>query len=141
MANDGSNAQSETTPRTAGQHAIARLGQALATYRERNARYQDSFSRWGPVFAALFPDGVTIRTADDWNRVTTLGHVVDKLVRYTTHFGAPHEDSIHDLGVYAFILEGIDAEIATRERHGRVLSHEEMVGRAEEKARQAGERS
>lgn len=118
-------------PRTAGEHAIERLEKALATYRERNAQYKDSFSRWGPVFAALFPDGITVRTPDDWNRLTTLGHIVDKLVRYTTDFTNPHEDSIHDLGVYAFILQGIDAEIATRGHHGRVLSHNEMVERAE----------
>lgn len=99
-------------PRTAGQHVITRLEKALATYRERNAVYQDSFKRWGPVFEALFPKGVHVATADEWNRITTLGHIIDKLVRYTTDFSRPHEDSIHDLGVYAFILQGIDAEIA-----------------------------
>jgi len=105
----------EATPKTAGQHAIERLEKATATYRERNAQYNDSFSRWGPIFEALFPYGVDVRTPDDWNRLTTLGHIVDKLTRYTTDFHHPHEDSIHDLGVYAFILQGIDAEVRHRD--------------------------
>ena len=41
-------------PRTAGEHAIELLQTALDTYKERNARYKNSFSRWGPVFQALF---------------------------------------------------------------------------------------
>ena len=98
----------------AGAHAIRQLERAVATFRERNAIYQDSFSRWGRVFQALFPDGVEIETADDWNRITALGHIVDKLVRYTSFFERPHADSILDLGAYAFILAGLDAEIDQR---------------------------
>lgn len=133
--------------KTAGQIAIERLETALATYRERNAHYKDSFSRWGPVFRALFPNGIRIETEDDWNRIVCLGHIIDKLVRYTTFFNQPHEDSIHDLGVYAFIMQGLDAEMRQRDGvrlvsgEGRALTREELAERsaAIEKKRAGGE--
>ncbi len=117
--------------KTAGKYAIELLEAALVTYKERNAKYKDSFSRWGPVFRALFPNGIEIHSEDDWNRITCLGHVIDKLVRYTTDFERPHADSLLDLGNYAFILGGLDAEILNRdEPAGRVLTDDEMRGRS-----------
>lgn len=116
--------------KTAGKHAIELLQTALETYKERNARYKDSFSRWGPVFQALFPDGIQIQTADDWNRITCLGHIIDKLVRYTTDFQNPHADSVLDLANYAVILGGLDAAIANGDREGRVLNDGEMLERS-----------
>lgn len=112
---------------TAGEHAIRIMEESLALYKERNAYYGDSFSRWGPVFTALFPDGVRVRTDDDWNRLTCLGHVIDKLVRYTTDFHRPHQDSIRDLGVYAHILEGLDAA-ASEHAADRSCSEPSEVG-------------
>lgn len=102
--------------KTAGEHTVESLEKALATYRERNAVYKDSFKRWGGVLRALFPDGVRLKTEDDYNRFTCLGHVVDKLVRYTTDFSKPHHDSTLDLGNYAFILRGLDLEMDESER-------------------------
>jgi hypothetical protein len=117
--------------KTAGEHSIANLEDAIEIFKTRNARYKDSFSRWGPVFQALFPDGIEIHSADDWNRITCLGHLIDKLIRYTTFFDEPHADSILDLGNYAFILRGLDAEIEHRdEPRGRVLTDEEMRERS-----------
>jgi hypothetical protein len=118
--------------RTAGQHAVSLIEQQLSTFRDRNELYQDSFSRWGAVFTALFPDGVTAQSADGFNRITCLGHIIDKLVRYTTSFNEPHEDSILDLANYAAILGGLDAEIRHRDEPlGHIVTDDEMLQRAE----------
>ena len=42
------------------------------------------------------------------NRYGALSLIVTKLVRYCNKWDKPHQDSIHDLGVYAFILETVD---------------------------------
>ena len=34
--------------------------------------------------------------------------IVTKLIRYCNQWSDKHQDSIHDLGVYSFILEDID---------------------------------
>jgi len=89
---------------------LQNLERAAATFRERNAQYGDSWRRFGTVAAALFPDGVTIRTEADWARWGVLFHVIDKLSRYA---GAPHRDSAHDLINYAAMLEALTNDVGS----------------------------
>ena len=92
-------------------NAGERLKKAAETYAERNKVYGNTYKRHGQVAAALFPDGVTLKTVDDHNRFGVLTLVIGKLTRYCTNFSTGgHADSIHDLGVYAFMLEELDAE-------------------------------
>jgi len=88
-----------------------RLKKAAETYEERNKVYGDTYKRHGKVTAALFPNGVILKTTEDHNRFGVLTLVIGKLTRYCTNFEkGGHADSIHDLGVYAFMLEELDAE-------------------------------
>ena len=92
-------------------NAGERLMKAAETYEERNKVYGNTYKRYGHVVAALFPKGVTIKTVDEHNRFGVLTMVIGKLTRYCTNFEkGGHTDSIHDLGVYAFMLEELDAE-------------------------------
>lgn len=84
------------------------MDDARHTYEIRGAAYGDSADRVGPVLAALFPNGVTLKTSEDFLRYNTLGMIVAKLTRYTTRPAIGHIDSIHDIGVYAFMLEKAD---------------------------------
>jgi hypothetical protein len=75
-----------------------------ATYRERNAVYGDNFYQVGAVMAILFPDGVKLHTAADYNLWHLFELMIVKLTRFA-NTGLSHQDSIHDLGVYAAMVE------------------------------------
>ena len=92
----------EAAPRTVPEILEA----AAATYRERNAIYGDNYKNTGAVMRALFPDGVTLVTADDFNRWCLFELVIVKLTRFTNS-GLTHIDSIHDAAVYAAMLESL----------------------------------
>lgn len=61
---------------------------------------------------ALFPDGLTLKTADDWNRAHLFLLGVVKQSRYAVNFEkGGHRDSARDLTVYSAMLEAVDEEV------------------------------
>ena len=82
------------------------LGAAAETFRERNSLYKDNASVVGEVMAVLFPDGVQLKTEADHKFYHLFELLVVKLTRFTNS-GLTHEDSIHDLMIYAGMLEAI----------------------------------
>jgi hypothetical protein len=77
------------------------LEAGAATFRGRNAIYGDTFKLVGKTLAALFPKGITLKTAEDHARFHTLCWNVGKMQRYCANFAAGgHEDSAHDAMVY-----------------------------------------
>lgn len=87
-----------------------RLADLGALYRERNALYGDNYKQFGHVMARLFPGGVQLKTADDFNRFALFMHVQHKISRYAQQFaGGGHPDSLDDAAVYAQMLQEIDA--------------------------------
>lgn len=81
-------------------------------YRERNKVYGDAFLTVGNVMAAMFPDGVELKTPDDFARFHLLEWQVGKTVRYATNFNkGGHADSILDASVYSAILAAVDERI------------------------------
>ena len=93
------------------------MEKALATFKERNVQYGDSYTRHGEVMHKLFPTPLVLKGdgVDAFNRLGVLNMIVSKLVRYCQNFNSPHIDSIHDLGVYAFILEELDTNLKEKE--------------------------
>lgn len=91
------------------ENAADKMERALKTYQERNATYGNSYHKFGAVMMALFPNGLCIRTFEDFNRYGVLFMKISKLIRYTTDPHRGHLDSVHDDGVYSFILEELDA--------------------------------
>jgi len=92
--------------------AVDVLTQAAKTYRERNKVYAANFVRLGNVMAALFPDGLTIETPEDWTRLYffMLTHV--KMSRYATQWDVGgHSDSTVDASVYAAMLHAWDKDL------------------------------
>lgn len=75
-----------------------------ATYRERNRLYADNYKQMGPIMNALFPNGVQLKTAHDHNVWAMIVAVVTKLGRFANS-GMRHKDSVHDIGVYAAMIE------------------------------------
>jgi hypothetical protein len=82
------------------------LESGAATYRERNKVYGDNYHHFGQLMMGLFPRGITVNTPEDWNRLALVINCAGKLQRYTQSFArGGHQDSAHDLMVYAAMLE------------------------------------
>lgn len=82
-----------------------------ATFAERNKAYGDSYRQMGPVMTAIFPNGLTIQTSDEWQRFGAFFMIICKAVRYAEAFKAGgHIDSAHDSAVYSAILEQLTRE-------------------------------
>ncbi len=81
------------------------LEAGAATYRERNKSYGDSYHKFGRVMDALFPEGITCESAEEWNQLGVLTQIVSKLTRLSNDFDRLHKDSVHDIMVYAAMLE------------------------------------
>jgi hypothetical protein len=87
------------------------LREAAATYEERNKLYGDNYKTFGQSMKGMFPDGLTLRTIDDWNRLGIFVQVVSKATRYANLFEqGGHDDSLLDLSVYANMLRELDEE-------------------------------
>lgn len=95
-------------------NAVPDLLIAMAdTYRERNAVYGDNWRNVGNVMMALYPDGIKLSTAEQFNMWHLFELIVVKLTRFANS-KLSHADSIHDIAVYAAMLEA-----AIKEKEGR----------------------
>ena len=78
-------------------------------HRERQELYGQDFLQIGPSLMALFPEGVELKTADDFTRLALLLQAHGKLLRYCVNFKrGGHADSLDDLSVYAQLLRYVD---------------------------------
>ena len=86
------------------------LQDAAKTFAERDKVYGSAYKRQGKVLAALFPNGLNLITEEDFCKFALLSMIVGKVNRWTTAFSSrnKHEDSLHDLGIYAFMLQEIE---------------------------------
>ncbi len=80
------------------------LAKMAETYRERNAVYGDNWRNVGHVMLALFPNGVHLESAQAFNEWHLFELIVVKLTRFANSKLA-HADSIHDIAVYAAMIE------------------------------------
>lgn len=85
------------------------------TFRERHEMYGSNWDRVGATLFALFPDGLHLKTLEDFNRFHIFLLLVMKHSRYAVNFErGGHQDSLHDNITYSAILEFIDAEIKAK---------------------------
>ena len=92
-------------------YVVAELMKAAETYKERNAIYKDSYKIRGQIMEILFPDGIQLKTAKDYNRFGMFTGVMTKMMRYAAQMqDGGHYDSAHDAAVYAMMLNEIDHE-------------------------------
>ena len=82
------------------------LAEMADTFRERNKVYGDNYKRVGAVMVAMFPNGVQLKTEEDFNRWHLFELMVVKLTRFA-NTGLVHQDSIHDAAVYAAMVESL----------------------------------
>lgn len=82
------------------------LADMAGTYKARNAVYGDNWKTVGEVMMSLFPNGIRLGTAADFNRWHLFELIVVKLTRFANS-GLAHRDSIHDIAVYGAMIESI----------------------------------
>ncbi len=80
------------------------LNDASLTYQERQGAYKNTYKLHGKVMAQVFPDGITLRTEDDFLKYHLFVLEMIKMIR-TACSGMTHIDSQHDLMVYAAMFE------------------------------------
>ena len=89
------------------------LEEASKTFAERHKLYGPNYRKFGRVMTSMFPNGLELKTEDDFNRFNMFTQVVGKMTRYgecMTRGG--HQDSAHDAIVYSAMLEEMtDGEI------------------------------
>ena len=82
------------------------LRECASTYEERNKMYGDNYKKFGAVMKAIFPEGVALYGVENFNRFGIFVQCVSKLTRYSESLNkGGHQDSAHDLSVYAAMLE------------------------------------
>ncbi len=82
------------------------LLKASETHKERTEVHGHAYDRTGDIYTAFFPNGVTLKTAEDFERFVPFVWCVTKMNRYAENMErGGHKDSAHDLIVYGAILE------------------------------------
>lgn len=85
------------------------LRDAAGIYEERNKLYGDNYKRFGGIMLLLFPDGLELKTPDDFNRYGVFVQIVSKVSRYAEQFTkGGHPDSLDDNAVYSMMLQELD---------------------------------
>lgn len=95
------------TPEGCRKDAADTLEQAAALWRQRNKEYGDNYNNVGRVLTAMFPDGLHLKTEQEFIRAHLLFLMVMKMTRYNS---ATHKDSLLDLSVYGAMLLNVIEE-------------------------------
>lgn len=74
------------------------------TYRERNAIYGDNWQSHGAALRAIFPDGITLKDEFETTMYQWFSIMLGKMTRLA-NAKFRHQDSIHDIAVYAAMME------------------------------------
>lgn len=86
------------------------LRKGASTFEERNKTYGENYMRVGAVMAALFPEGVALKSDTEFLVWHIFELMVVKMTRLATS-DLTHEDSAHDMMVYAAMLEKLIKDI------------------------------
>ncbi len=84
----------------------------IEVQREKEAEYGAAYKRHGNIMAALFPNGITLQTAEDFNFFAIYDLLVVKMNRMASSLvdGEVHMDSLGDISVYSAMGAAIAQE-------------------------------
>ena len=95
----------------------AALEKLADLYRQRNKLYGNDYKRCGEAYMALFPNGLTLRTAEDFTRFVIFSLGFGKQIRYANNFTrGGHADSLDDSSVYSQMLQELDTDAKARRK-------------------------
>ena len=90
-------------------------------FTKKNQGYGPTYHSQGKFMQALFPNGIELKTDDEFKRFAVLDLIAIKLQRYCNQFSdGGHEDSALDLTVYASMLVEIDRMIKNRDKRNNL---------------------
>lgn len=90
---------------------IETLEEASAIFKQRNRLYGSGYKQSGKILKAFFPDGLSLKTEEDFTRASNLLIIIGKLSRYCINYSTGgHEDSAIDSIVYWAIQIELDAK-------------------------------
>lgn len=94
-----------------GDNVAESLVGAAETFAERNKVYGNNYEMVGRIMQAMFPNGITLKTVEDYNRWHLFELAIVKLSRYAVNYEAGgHQDSIHDMIVYLAMVQELDRQ-------------------------------
>jgi hypothetical protein len=116
------------------------LRKQIATFIERNRTYGDNWKALGAL-AILFPNGVTLKTPEDFIRWHLFEWAFGKITRFAGS-GMTHTDSLHDAAVYLTMVEAYMEHLDVgKEREGGRLPRNSKAKARREKVERAKTRS
>lgn len=77
-----------------------------ATFRERNAVYKNNHEAVGKVMESLYPDGLLLKGAVNFDKWLMLAMIIIKITRLV-NTNLEHTDSMHDIAVYSAMMEAL----------------------------------
>ena len=95
-------------------YATTLLHKMADLFAERNAVYKDNFRMVGKIMAAMFPEGIELKTPEDHNKFHLFMLAIVKLTRYAINYQGGHKDSLEDMIVYLSMVAALDAEMAEK---------------------------
>lgn len=91
-----------------------RLTELANIFKDRNKLYKDNYRTTGAVIKSMFPDGVFLRTEEEFNRFYLFVMLIHKMTRAFKAFPyKSHDDSLDDLAVYSQLLRDYDDSLDT----------------------------
>jgi hypothetical protein len=86
-----------------------RLEELGKLYRHRNAIYGNNYMEFGAIMKAMFPNGLQLKSEEDFNRFTIFVQVFAKFTRYAKSINSGgHADSLDDISVYCQMIREYD---------------------------------
>lgn len=99
------------------------LRHAADIFEERSKIYGDNYKRFGYIMVGLFPNGLSLKSPEDFGRMGVFVQIVSKMTRYAEQFEkGGHPDSLDDTSVYSMMLQDLDSiarEKAIRAERGQ----------------------
>ena len=83
-------------------------------FRERNTKYGSNYNKVAAMMTALFPNGITLQTHEDFIRFHFLDWTVGKLTRFV-NTNMTDVDSAKDGGVYLAMLADLTIKLQKKE--------------------------
>lgn len=91
-----------------GRHPLEILNELQEVFKLRNQQYGDSYLTAGQIMEILFPDGIQVKGAREYNRLMIYIHIITKFTRYAHSLQTTgHMDSAEDMCVYSAMLASL----------------------------------
>lgn len=83
------------------------LREKAKLFEEKGKQYGHSYKTFGEVMAILFPEGLEIRSVEEWNRLGVFQMIIHKVIRSSNKLFDDQKalDSFQDLQVYGAMME------------------------------------